>query len=155
MNDREVPWAGVGDNVDVVLGGIDESALRSGYMLCWPSHPVAHVSKFKARVAVLPGVELPLVPGQQFTLHSHVAEEPCNVTRFLRTVDREGHTRDIKPRTLAAGDVAIVRIRTARPVCLDAFADHRRLGRFILRYGGVTVAAGMVLKLKVAATGGR
>lgn len=147
VNGASTPHAAAGDNVDVVIGGVDEGTLRPGHVLCWPTHPIRYVSKMKAQIAVLPTCDMPLVPGQQFMLHSHTLEEPCNVTRLLRTLDREGHTKDIKPRCLTPGAIAVVRIRTARPVCIDTFADHRRLGRFMLRYSGATVAAGMVLKL--------
>jgi elongation factor 1 alpha-like protein len=148
VNGVVVPYAVVGDNVDLALGGVEEAVLAPGQVLCWPTHPVRAVRRFKAQVHILPGVEMPLVAGQQFTLHSHTVEEPCNVTKLLRTLDREGHTKEIKPRTLVAGSVAVVRVRLTRPVPLETFAEHKRLGRFVLRYSGRTVAAGMILKLQ-------
>ena len=143
----KVPFAAAGDNVDVSIGGVEENALRPGQVLCWPSQPIHAIVKFKAQIACLPSMTMPLVPGQQFMLHSHTLEEPCNVTRLLRTM-KEGHTDIIKPRCLTAGQVAIVRIKLTRPVCLETFAAHKRLGRFMLRYGEQTVAAGMILKIK-------
>ena len=133
---------------------------------------------------------MPIVPGQQFTLHSHLLEEPCNVSRLLRTLDKDGHTlqvraggkwgegehaagegmgrrggrhpaapcrrftasprpcvSQVKPRSLAAGMTAVVRIRLLRRVPIERFVDHRRMGRFVLRYGDRTVAAGIVVKI--------
>lgn len=148
INGLPVTYAGAGDNVDVGIGGIDESVLTPGQMACWITHPIRAIYKFKAQIAILPGLELPLVAGQQFTLHSHTIEEPCNITRILRTLDREGHTKDIKPRFISTnGTVAVVRIRLTRSVPLDLFAEQKRLGRFMLRYSGRTVAAGMILKI--------
>jgi elongation factor 1 alpha-like protein len=154
INGRVVVSAASGDNVDVAIGGVEENVLRPGQILCWPSHPVPHIIKFKARIATFPTLDIPLVPGQQFVLHSHTLEEPCNVTMLLRTINKEGHTDVIKPRCLTAGVVAIVRIKMTREVCLDTFASHKRLGRFMLRYGENTVAAGMILKLKPLARHG-
>lgn len=147
INGAPVPFAVAGDNVDVAIGGLDEHSLRPGQILTWPSHPIRPVTKFKAQIAILPTFDIPIVAGQQFTLHTHIVEEPCNITRLLRTLDKEGHTADIKPRCLLKGSVAVVRIKLARPVCLETFAEHPRLGRFMLRYGGYTVAAGMVQKI--------
>jgi hypothetical protein len=110
-----------------------------------------------------------LVPGQAFTLHALGWEEPATLTKLLRTVrggdgrkagggggsggggessgGGGGRTLAIKPRLLPGGTTAVVRLRLARPMPLEAFGDHRRLGRFVLRYDGATVAAGTVLKL--------
>jgi elongation factor 1 alpha-like protein len=148
LNGAPVQLAAAGDNVDAAIGGVDETALTPGQVLCWPSHPIREVVKFKAQIACFATLDMPIVPGQQFMFHAHTVEVPCNVTRLLRTLDREGHTKDVKPRCLVANSVAVVRVRLTRPVCLDTYADHRRLGRFLLRYSGRTVAAGMVLKIK-------
>jgi elongation factor 1 alpha-like protein len=92
---------------------------------------------------------MPLLPGQLLMLHTaHGGEEPAHVTRLLRTLGRGGHTDAVKPRMLAPGALAVVRLALARPLPLDTFADNNRLGRFVLRYGGRTVAAGIVLKIR-------
>ena len=155
-----VPFAVAGDAVDVALGGLDLDAsggglaaaqqlLGPGRVLCWATHPLAAARKFKAHIATLPEIDMPIVAGQQFTLHCHALEEPCNVTRLLRTVDREGHTREARPRLIGRGEEAIVRVRLVRPCAIETYADSKRLGRFVLRYGGRTVAAGRVLKIAV------
>lgn len=175
-----VPAAVAGDVVDVSLGGLgglDEARLLPGSLLTWPTHPVRAVgARFKAYLAALPGLTLPIVPGQQFTLHSGGGwEEPCNVTRLLRCVRPDApppvpvpggapggsggdavpplppgappRTLAVKPRLLTSGQAGVVRIRLARPMPLEPAGDHRRLGRFVLRYGGATVAAGLMLRV--------
>src|SRR5690606_39571855 len=49
-------------------------------------------------------------------------------------------------RSLAANDIGRVRIRTAEPLPVDAYADSRRTGSFILidPSDGTTLTAGMV-----------
>lgn len=150
INGRPAPFAAAGDNVDVQVGGLDldVTPVFAGAVLCWASHPIAMVSRFKAKIVTFPGLDMPVLPGQQFMLHSHAAEEPCNVTRLLRTLDREGHTKAIKPRALGPSTIAVVRVALPRPIPLETFAQHPRLGRFVLRYGGQTIAAGMILKAK-------
>jgi len=148
INGKVVPFAAAGDNVDVALGGLDnEASVRPGSILCWATHPIRQITRFKAQIATFPALDMPLLPGQQFMLHTHSAEEPCNVTKLLRTLDRDGHTKAIKPRQLGRSTVAVVRIAVTRPICAETYAEHRRLGRFMLRYGGHTVAAGMITKI--------
>ena len=39
---------------------------------------------------------------------------------------------------------AQVEITTESPVCVETYAESKELGRFMLRAGGKTIAAGMV-----------
>lgn len=43
---------------------------------------------------------------------------------------------------------AIVEIQTQRPVSLELYKDYKELGRFMLRYVGSTIAAGVVTEVK-------
>jgi translation elongation factor EF-1alpha len=81
-------------------------------------------------------------------LHAACLELPCNVTRLLRTLDPAGHTAAVKPRLVPGGATAVVRIKLTRPAPLETAAEVPALGRFVLRYGGRTVATGAVLKVK-------
>jgi translation elongation factor EF-1alpha len=153
-----MPFAAAGDIVEITLGGLDADAvfngssgqgiLSPGRVLCWPSHPSTTAIKFKAQIATLPSLDMPIVAGQQFMLHSHALEVTCNVTRLLRTLDREGQTKEVKPRLVNKGEVCVIRLRLLSPAALELFQSNRRLGRFILRYCGVTFAVGQVLKIK-------
>jgi sulfate adenylyltransferase subunit 1 len=51
------------------------------------------------------------------------------------------------PEQLALNDIGVVRLRLAEPLCVDAYADNRTTGAFILLDEGTneTVAAGMIL----------
>lgn len=42
---------------------------------------------------------------------------------------------------------AIVEIQTHRPVSLELYKDYKELGRFMLRYVGSTIAAGVVTEV--------
>lgn len=39
---------------------------------------------------------------------------------------------------------AVVEIEFERPVCLELYKDNKELGRFMLRYSGHTIAAGLI-----------
>ena len=38
-------------------------------------------------------------------------------------------------------------IQTSKPVCVELYKDYKDLGRFMLRYGGETIAAGVVTEV--------
>lgn len=42
----------------------------------------------------------------------------------------------------------MVEIQTQRPVALELYKDYKELGRFMLRYVGSTIAAGVVTEVK-------
>jgi elongation factor 1 alpha-like protein len=147
-----VGGAAAGDVVELLLGGFsDEAAARAlapPAVLAAAAAPAPAALKFKARLQVLPGVALPLMRGQVFTLHTGGAAEPVALARLLRTLDKATlRTAALKPRVLVAGNLAVVRLALARRICVTTFADNKRMGRFVLRYHGVTVAAGQVVKI--------
>lgn len=57
-------------------------------------------------------------------------------------------------RCLSKGMNAIVEIQTQRPVSLELYKDYKELGRFMLRYVGSTIAAGVVTEVKCIFTYG-
>ena len=62
------------------------------------------------------------------------------------TLNLETLRRDPNPQALHANDIGQVTLRTAAPLPLDDYADHRRTGSFLLidDSDGTTLTAGMV-----------
>ena len=50
-------------------------------------------------------------------------------------------------RFLTKGMSAIVEIKISRPICMELYQNYRELGRFMLRYGGTTIAAGIITEV--------
>lgn len=50
-------------------------------------------------------------------------------------------------RCLTKNSNAEVVIHTSKPVCVELYKDYKDLGRFMLRYGGETIAAGVVTEV--------
>lgn len=50
-------------------------------------------------------------------------------------------------RFLAKGQNALIELQTQRPVALELYKDFKELGRFMLRYSGSTIAAGVVTEV--------
>ncbi|MEU3600325.1 GTP-binding protein [Streptomyces sp. NPDC006798] len=92
----------------------------------------------------------------------HVADQPLTVghrvllkhtTRTVKAIVKEIPARvtldDLshhpEPGKLVANDIGLVKVRTAEPIALDAYAESRRTGSFLLidPADGTTLAAGM------------
>ena len=52
-----------------------------------------------------------------------------------------------KPRCLVKNSNALVEIVTEQPICLELYSNIKELGRFMLRSGGKTIAAGMASEI--------
>lgn len=42
---------------------------------------------------------------------------------------------------------ALIEVKFARPVCVELYRDNKVLGRFMLRYSGRTIAAGVITEV--------
>ena len=52
-------------------------------------------------------------------------------------------------RCLTKNSTVVIQLEVSRPVCMELYQDCRELGRFMLRSGGATIAAGVVTKVHV------
>ena len=41
----------------------------------------------------------------------------------------------------------MIEVETSRPICIELYKDFKDLGRFMLRSGGSTIAAGLVTEV--------
>ena len=53
-------------------------------------------------------------------------------------------------RCLVRNSSAIVEVEVSRPVCVELYQDSKEIGRFMLRHGGATIAAGVITKVRAA-----
>ncbi|KAF8351199.1 EF Tu GTP binding domain-containing protein [Amanita rubescens] len=144
------PWAAAGTNVTLYLTAIDPIQLNVGSVLCSPSALVPLVTTFTARVIVF---------DIQSSLFHHSRDLPATVSKLLTILDRAtGTVTKTNPRVLGKGVSAEVEInlRTAsmsgagsgvRAIPIETFSANKEMGRVLLRRGGETIAAGIILKL--------
>ncbi|WAL98650.1 sulfate adenylyltransferase subunit 1 [Streptomyces sp. Je 1-369] len=120
---------------------------------------------------IVPSAAAPTLTQDVTATVCHVADTPLTVghrvllkhgTRTVKAIVKDIPSRltldDLSqhphPGRLAANDIGRVRLRTAEPLPLDAYADSRRTGSFILidPRDGTTLTAGMVDGSEPAAT---
>lgn len=97
-----------GDSADLVLTGVDASALHSGCVLCHPEFPVRLAVKFTAQVLVL-DVGMPLLKGHAVTIHTHSAREAGVISQLVALCDsKTGAVTKQRPRCLLGGQVSVL-----------------------------------------------
>ncbi|CAG8519580.1 14783_t:CDS:10 [Dentiscutata erythropus] len=148
VNEESSKWAAAGDSVMLTLTDLDILQLKIGSILCPPSQPVPVTSHFLARIVVF-DVKIPITRGFPVILHRQSLNEPANIIKLVDIINKNtGEVIKKNPRHLPKSTTATVEIKLSnRPIPLEAFKDNKELGRIMLRKGGETVAAGVVVDI--------
>ncbi|MFH1056458.1 MAG: translation elongation factor EF-1 subunit alpha [Candidatus Micrarchaeota archaeon] len=147
MHHQQLAQAIPGDNVGFALKGVDRKAIRRGSVLGYPNNPPTVVEAFTAQIVVL---NHPTAIGKNYTpvFHIHTAQVACTITELVEKKDpKSGQTLQKNPDFLKTGDVAIVKVKPTRALCVEKYSDYPALGRFAIRDMGQTVAAGVILEV--------
>ncbi|KEG06147.1 eukaryotic release factor 3 [Trypanosoma grayi] len=136
-----------GDNVHLRVRGVDESDVHAGYVATSVPTSLRSVEYFQARVVIL-DVKNIICAGSRVMLHAHAAQEEASFHKLLAKVDKKtGEVVQKDPSHVKAGDVVIARMELERPLVLEPHKDFDKMGRFMLREDGKTIAIGLVMKL--------
>ncbi|KAF0409678.1 P-loop containing nucleoside triphosphate hydrolase protein [Gigaspora margarita] len=148
INEESSKWAAAGDSVMLTLTELDILQLKIGTILCPPSQPVPITSHFLARIVVF-DVKIPITRGFPVILHRQSLNEPANIIKLVDIINKNtGEIVKKNPRHLPKSTTATVEIKLSnRPIPLETFKDNKELGRIMLRKGGETVAAGVVVDI--------
>ncbi|XP_045044736.2 HBS1-like protein isoform X1 [Desmodus rotundus] len=148
LHDEPVDWAAAGDHVSLTLVGMDIIKINVGCIFCGPKEPIKACTRFRARILIF-NIEIPITKGFPVLLHYQTVSEPAVVKRLVSVLNKStGEVTKKKPKLLTKGQNALVELQTQRPVALELYKDFKELGRFMLRYSGSTVAAGVVTEIK-------
>jgi len=150
INDVEMAYASVGENVTMKMAGIGDDDLTKGFVLCPLADPIRVVTKFKAQLQI---IELPeerpvMTAGYRAVMHVHVANEECEILKLYESCSLADRKKKEKnPRFVRENSVVTCSLSLARPTALDAFTGTQQLGRFTLRDEGRTIAIGKITEL--------
>ena len=133
-----------GDHVSLGLVGPDQNNLSMGMVICDPSKPIPVSKHIKARIVVF-NVEVPITKGYPVVFHYGSVQTQAVIKKLLATMSKStGEVAKKKPRCIAKNCNAIVEISIDSPICVEQYSNIKELGRFMLRAGGKTIAAGIV-----------
>lgn len=148
LHDEPLDWAAAGDHVSLTVTGMDIIKINVGCVFCDPKEPIKSCSRFRARILLF-NIEVPITQGFPVLLHYQTVSEPATIRKLVSILHKSsGEVLKKKPKCLTKGQNAVVEIQTQRPVALELYKDYKELGRFMLRYVGSTIAAGVVTEIK-------
>lgn len=140
-----IDYAMAGDTVWLGLAGLDIVRISAGHILSHSQWRPPLVKRLRAKILVMQGLVVPIIPGAQTVWHMHSMDLPAVVSKLLSSTQK-GTTRN-KPRALTSGVSATVEITVAERICVETYNDCRAMGRFVLRRGGETIAIGLIEEL--------
>jgi len=137
-----------GDNVILNVNNIDMSKIFIGNFACdCVSMPMVVSDKLRAKI-VLFNLDMPLIKGFPVVFHYKSMNEAAVIKKIVSQLDKSsGEVVKEKPRFLTKGMSAIVEIKINKPLCMELYQNFRELGRFMLRYGSNTIAAGLITEI--------
>lgn len=148
LHDEALDWAAAGDHVSLTVTGMDIIKINVGCIFCDPKEPIRTCTRFRARILLF-NIEFPVTQGFPVLLHYQTVSEPATIRKLVSVLHKSsGEVLKKKPKCLSKGQNAVVEIQTQRPVALELYKDYKELGRFMLRYVGSTIAAGVVTEIK-------
>uniref|UniRef100_A0A9J8BMG0 HBS1-like translational GTPase n=1 Tax=Cyprinus carpio carpio TaxID=630221 RepID=A0A9J8BMG0_CYPCA len=148
LHDEALDWAAAGDHVSLTVTGMDIIKINVGCIFCDPKEAIRACTRFRARILLF-NIEVPITQGFPVLLHYQTVSEPATIRKLVSVLHKSsGEVLKKKPKCLSKGQNAVVEIQTQRPVALELYKDYKELGRFMLRYVGSTIAAGVVTEIK-------
>ena len=121
-----------GDNVGLLLRGIDKNEIKRGMVICHPGQVKPH-SEFKAQVYILKKEE----GGRHTPFHNHYRPQ-----FYIRTLDVTGEiTLPEGVEMVMPGDHVTIQVKLITPVACDKGL------RFAIREGGRTVGSGQITEI--------
>ena len=146
---NSIEKAYTGENVHIQVKGIDETLVHSGCILVDEDTQLCPVEYFQARIIVLEVKNL-LSNGSRMMMNMGVAETEVTIHKLLAKL--EPKSQEIKviekePSFVKGRESVIARLELSHPMVLEDYRKFDKLGRFMLREEGRTIAIGLVLKL--------
>jgi len=146
----DIGLAEPGENIRIMIRGIDEELVHKGYVLCDAQKPIPTITEFVAQVKLLELIESKALftAGYSAVVHIHTAVEECSVVRLLAEVDaKTGEKTKKLPKFVKSKALVDCHIKLASGVACELFKDFPQLGRFTLRDEGRTIGFGKILAI--------
>ena len=145
MHHKQLTVAEPGDNVGFNIKGVEKKDIKRGDVVGPTSNPPTVVSEFTAQMIVLHHQNV-IARGYTPVFHIHTAQIACTIVDILEKKDpKTGQVLEKNPETIKTGDIAIVKVKPTKPLCVEKASDFPQLGRFAVRDMGETVGAGLVI----------
>ncbi|MEM4943601.1 MAG: translation elongation factor EF-1 subunit alpha [Saccharolobus sp.] len=137
-----------GDNIGFNVRGVEKKDIKRGDVAGHPNNPPTVADEFTARIIVI-WHPTALANGYTPVIHVHTASVACRISELVSKLDpRTGQEVEKNPQFLKQGDVAIVKFKPIKQLCVEKYSEFPPLGRFAMRDMGKTVGVGVIIDVK-------
>jgi len=134
-----------GDNVGFNIKNVAVKDIKRGYV-CSDSKndPAKECETFVAQVIVMNHPNQ-VSNGYCPVLDCHTAHIACKFNKIISKIDRRtAKVLEEEPKSIKAGDAAMIELSPTKPMCVEVFSEYPPLGRFAVRDMKQTVAVGVI-----------
>jgi elongation factor 1-alpha len=143
---QERPGFEAGDNVGMVVEGLDRKDVKEGYVVGKVGSPPRVTRRFVALITILHHPAR-IYRKDTLSMYLHATRIPVFIEEIRTKVDpRSREVVQRKPAFLRAGETGIVVLNARRPIVVETQDEVSKLSRFVLRDIYRTMAAGICLE---------
>jgi elongation factor 1-alpha len=137
-----------GDNVGFNIRGIERKDLGRGDVAGPTDKPPTVAEEYTGQIMVIQHPTA-ITVGYTPVIHAHTAQVACRFDKILQKLDqRSGQVLEENPDFVKKGESMVATLIPLKPMCIETYKEFPQLGRFAVRDMGMTVAVGVVTKVK-------
>ncbi len=146
MHHEEIERAEPGDNVGFNVRGVSKDEIRRGDVAGDPENPPSVIKEFTGKVIILESPTY-ITPGFTPVFHMQSSHVPGEIIEIKQKINsKTGEVIQENPEFLKKGEAGVIRVKPQKPMVMEKASEIPQLGRFAIRHGGKTIAAGICMK---------
>lgn len=143
MHHEEIEEAEPGDNVGCNVRGVSKDEIQRGDVIGSPENPPTVAEEFVGKVIILDSPTY-ITPGFTPVFHCQSSNVPGEIVKIEKKLDSgSGKVIEENPDYLRKGEAGVIRVKPTKPMVMEEASEIPQLGRFAIRHGGQTIAAGI------------
>jgi len=147
MHHEDIEEATPGDNIGINVRGVGKDEIARGDVAGHPDDPPTVVEEFTGKVIILESPTY-ITPGFTPVFHCQSSHVPGEIVEIKQKIDsKTGQAIEEKPEYLKKGEAGVIRVKPSKPMVMEEAGGIPQLGRFAVRHGGQTIAAGVCTSL--------
>lgn len=136
------------DSVGLNTRGVAVKDLNRGYVVSNSNlYPAQEAASFEAHVRICDQLGQ-IRSGYTPVMHCHTSQTAVKFAELVAKVDRTGAIVEHSPECLKNGDIGVVKMVPDQPVVVETYEQYPRLGWFVVRDSGRTVALGVIIRVE-------
>lgn len=144
-----------GENVYLVVKGVEANNINAGYILCEPSSPTPSVKVFRASVFITNAREKNPIfcSGSTAVMHLHTLQIDVTFKKIVAELGNDKkpilgkNGKPVRPRFVKKGANCLIDFEVEQSISCEVYNDFKTLATFTLRDESLTLAIGKITKI--------